>query len=126
MALFQNLVVAWLFLIVGVAPAWSAPTKDVDGSADSPLATRYPGSIIDNYKMRQFDAFNFPIGAVTPQGAPKSLQLEGKITRISYVFPTDRSPADVYRNYESALKRAGFETVFSCRGAGCGPARFHM
>ncbi|HSY27683.1 MAG TPA: DUF4892 domain-containing protein [Burkholderiaceae bacterium] len=126
MALFRNVALAWLFLIVGVAPAWSTPAKDVEGSADSPLATRYPGSIIDNYKTHQFDEFNFPVGAVTPQGAPKSLRLEGKITRISYIVPADRSPLDVYRNYESALKRAGFETIFSCSGDACGIARFHM
>lgn len=102
-----------------------AQNKDVPGSKDSPLATRYPGSVIDNYKTKQFDAFEFPIGAVTA-GAPKSLHLEGKITRIAYIFPADRSTLEVYRNYESALKRAGFQTVFACSGDACGIARFHM
>ena len=108
------------------ATAATAQSKDVPGSQDSPFATRYPGSVIDNYKTRQFDEFNFPVGAVTPQGAPKMLHLEGKITRISYTFPSDRSPLEVYRNYESALKNAGFETVFVCKGDACGLARFHM
>jgi len=119
-----NLLVATLFLTLTAVPAPSQ-SKDVEGSKDSPLASRYPGSIIDNYKTRQFDEFNFPIGAIT-QGAPKSLHLEGKITRIEYTYPRDRSPLEVYRNYESALKKAGFETVFTCSGDACGVARFHM
>jgi hypothetical protein len=119
-----NLLVATLFLTLTAVPAPSQ-SKDVEGSKDSPLASRYPGSIIDNYKTRQFDEFNFPIGAIT-QGAPKSLHLEGKITRIEYTYPRDRSPLEVYRNYESALKKAGFEAVFTCSGDACGVARFHM
>src|ERR1035441_9815315 len=121
----RNLLVATLSLVLAAAPA-AAQSKDVEGSKDSPLASRYPGSVIDNYKTKQFDEFSFPIGKVTSQGMPKSLHLEGKITRISYTYPQDRSPLEVYRNYESALKRAGFETVFACSGDACGLARFHM
>src|ERR1022692_2707836 len=117
----RNLLVATLSLVLAAAPA-AAQSKDVEGSKDSPLASRYPGSVIDNYKTRQFDEFSFPIGAVTSQGVPKSLHLEGKITRISYTYPQDRSPLKVYRNYESALKKAGFETVFACSGDACGIA----
>jgi len=121
----RNLLAACLFLTLAAAPAAAQP-KDVDGSKDSPLVSRYPGSVIDNYKVRQFDEFNFPVGAVTPQGSPKLLHLEGKITRIAYVNPKDRSPLEIYRNYESALKRAGFETVFTCSGDACGLARFRI
>jgi hypothetical protein len=121
----RMLLVAGLFVAFAAAPMAAQP-RDVEGSKDSPLVSRYPGSIIDNYKTRQFDEFSFPVGAVTPQGMPKSVHLEGKITRISYTYPQDRSPVEVYRNYESALKHAGFETVFACSGDACGVARFHM
>jgi len=121
----RYLLIAALLPAIAATPA-VAQSKDVEGSMDSPLVSRYPGSIIDNYKTRQFDKFSFPIGAITSQGMPKSLHLEGKITRISYTYPHDRSPLEVYRNYESALKRAGFETVFTCAGDACGLARFHM
>ena len=87
----RNLLVATLSLVLAAAPA-AAQSKDVEGSKDSPLASRYPGSVIDNYKTKQFDEFSFPIGKVTSQGMPKSLHLEGKITRISYTYPQDRSP----------------------------------
>lgn len=113
--------------VAGLLLGWAAAqSKDVAGSADSPLVTRYPGSIIDNYKTRQFDEFSFPVGAVTSQGAPKVQRLEGKITRIEYAYPKDRSPLEVYRNYESALKKAGFVSIFTCSGDACGIARFHQ
>lgn len=118
----RNLFVAGLCLALGAA----AQPKDATGSKDSPLMSRYPGSVIDQYHTSQFDEFNFPVGAVTAQSMPKSLHLEGKITRIVYTNPEGRSPLEIYRNYESALKRAGFETVFTCTGDACGIARFHM
>jgi flagellar motor protein MotB len=125
MTMSQNLLAIALSLALAAAPA-AGQAKDVEGSKDSPLVSRYPGSVIDNYKTKQFDEFNFPIGAITSQGMPKSLHLEGRITRISYTYPQDRSPLEVYRNYETALKRAGFETVFTCSGDACGVARFHL
>ena len=76
MTMNRNLLVAMLSLALA-APA-AAQSKDVEGSKDSPLVSRYPGSVIDNYKTRQFDEFNFPIGSMTSQGTPKSLHLEVK------------------------------------------------
>jgi hypothetical protein len=59
----RNLLVAGLFLALAAAPA-AAQSKDVEGSKDTPLASRYPGSVITNYASKQFDEFSFPIGAV--------------------------------------------------------------
>ncbi len=54
------------------------------------------------------------------------LRLEGRITRIDYANPQGRSALEIFRNYETALTRAGFETVFTCSGDQCGLARFHI
>ena len=64
MTVNRNLLVAMLSLSLTAGPA-AAQSKDVEGSKDSPLASRYPGSVIDNYKTKQFDEFSFPIGKVT-------------------------------------------------------------
>jgi OOP family OmpA-OmpF porin len=120
-----NMLAAGLCLALAAAPAAAQP-KDAAGSKDSPLVTRYPGSVIDRYVTHEFDEFNFPIGAIVPDHGPKSLHLEGKITRIVYTNPKERSGLEIYRNYESALKRAGFETIFTCSGDACGIARFHL
>jgi len=112
-------------LLIALAPFAAAQAKDIAGSADSPLISRYPGSTITNYATHEFDAFQLPVGAVTPKGEPKFQTIEGRITRIVYADPAGRSSLEVYRNYESALKSAGFEPIYACIGDACGISRFH-
>jgi outer membrane protein OmpA-like peptidoglycan-associated protein len=98
-----------------------AQPKDLPNSKDHPLVTRYPGSVIDVYSVVAFDEFNLPLGKLQGQKFDKSQHLEGKITRIGYAVPAGRSILEVFRNYESALQRGGFTTLFSCANDdGCG------
>jgi outer membrane protein OmpA-like peptidoglycan-associated protein len=97
-----------------------AQPKDLPNSKDHPLVTRYPGSVIDVYSVVAFDEFNLPLGKLKDAGFDKSQHLEGKITRIGYAAPAGRSILEVYRNYESALQRGGFTTLFSCANDDCG------
>jgi len=92
----------------------AAQDHDSDGK-DHPLISRYPGSFIDHYQTSEFDEFMLPLGKLNDQRVPvKSQHLEGKITRIKYDIPPQRSILEVFRNYESSLKGAGFETLFTC------------
>jgi outer membrane protein OmpA-like peptidoglycan-associated protein len=50
----------------------------------------------------------------------KSQPLEGKFTRIHYAIPSGRSTMEVLRNYQDAIQRAGFQTLFTCALAQCG------
>ena len=100
--------------------------QDKAGSRDHPLITRYPGSVITQYAAKEFDEFSLPVGPAKYPAPPKIQLLEGKVTRIGYSYPAERSSLEVYRNYESALKRAGFQTMFTCSGDTCGRARFQM
>ncbi len=98
-----------------------AQGRDVEGSKDHPLVSRFAGSVIKYYDVKQFDEYVLPLGKVTWNRDKeihefKSKRLEGKITRIFYNAPKGRSPLEIYRSYESALKRAGFKILFS--GAG--------
>lgn len=55
----------------------------------------------------------------------KSQPLEGKITHILYENPQGRSVLEVYRNYESTLRSAGFQVLFSCTSVDrCGGGYF--
>ncbi|MDI6792888.1 MAG: DUF4892 domain-containing protein, partial [bacterium] len=91
-----------------------AQEEDVEGSKDHPLISRYPGSIIGYYKVTKFDEYILPLGKVDKEWKlTKSQKLEGKVTQITYSAPEDRSTLEIYRNYELALKKAGFETLFS-------------
>jgi len=83
------------------------------------LISRYPGSVIKNYLTREFDEFTLPLSKATDQKFAKSQHLEGKVTRIVYAAPQGRSVLEVFRNYQGALKKAGFETLFTCGPQDC-------
>ena len=97
-----------------------AQGQDLEGSKDHALISRYPGSRIVGYVTKEYDEFLFPEGKVENDQPAKSERLEGKITRITYQAPMGRSTLEVYRNFEDALKRAGFQVVFSCAEPNCG------
>jgi flagellar motor protein MotB len=105
-----------------IAASCGAQQNDIPNSQDHPLVTRYPGSFIKVYSVAEFDEFNLPLGKLKDNGLfEKSQHLEGKITRIGYAAPAGRSILEVYRNYESALQRGGFTTLYSCANRdGCG------
>ena len=102
-----------------------AQNEDREGSKDHPLISRFPGSIIKYYDVKQFDEYILPLGKVERErdedykwvsNLTKSKQLEGKVTRITYEAPEDRSTLEIYRNYELALKKAGVEILFTSTG----------
>ena len=104
------------------APFVAAQDADVEGSRDHPLISRYPGSIIRSYVAKEFDELTLPLGKTSDQKFAKSQHLEGKITRIAYAAPQGRSVLEVFRNYQGALKKAGFETLFACGPQDCAGA----
>jgi OOP family OmpA-OmpF porin len=107
-------------LLLGLlAPFAAAQNEDVEGSKDHPLISRYPGSVITQYLAKEFDEFTLPLGKLTDDKFTKSQHLEGKLTRIVYVAPEGRSVLEVFRNYQGALKKAGFETLFTCGPQDC-------
>jgi outer membrane protein OmpA-like peptidoglycan-associated protein len=97
-----------------------AQDQDVEGSKDHPLISRYPGSIITEYVEKEYDELTLPLGPARDNAIAKSQHLEGKWTRIVYDAPRGRSLLEVYRNYEGALQRAGFQILFSCANQACG------
>ncbi len=108
-------------LLLGLsAPFAAGQDQDLEGSKDHPLISRYPGSVITRYLTKEFDEFTLPLGEVVDEKFTKSQPLEGKITRIVYVAPAGRSVLEVFRNYQGALKKGGFETFFTCGPQGCG------
>jgi len=86
-----------------------------------PLVPAYPGS--KTYQatvVAAFDEFDMPTGPSKNGKMSKSEHLEGKVTMLSYLSPEGRSILEIFRNYESGLKEAGFETLFTCKGEQCG------
>jgi outer membrane protein OmpA-like peptidoglycan-associated protein len=84
-------------------PVCGAQTKDAKGCTDSPLLSRFPGSIITGCRSADDDAFKFDM----PTGKPQKV-LEGKYQEIRYHFPSTASKAQVVRNLVTALHTAGY------------------
>src|SRR5690606_20729773 len=110
---------------IGVANA-----ADVAGSADHPLVPRYEGSEIVSYDAQEFTDYRLLDARAKNYGGldknlDATLPLEGKVTRLSYRAPADRSVLEVFRNYKNALNAAGFETVFTCEKDACGGRNFN-
>ncbi len=119
------LVLSILISLLGVAVNGRAQGQDSPGSADHPLVTRYAGSFIDGYEVRDFDEYTLPLGPAVKDAAgrrvpSKKETLEGRITRILYRGPEGRSTLEILRNYQAALESAGFETLFTCADKECG------
>ena len=122
--------IALILLALLITPAGFA--EEVEGSKDHPMVSRYEGSSIVGYDFREFDSYEILLGKVKrdPENpsdkiAESSENLEGKVTKISYYLPEDRSTLEVFRNYEDALKAAGFEIIFTCANNECGGRDFN-
>lgn len=86
-----------------------------------PLVPAYPGSSVEQAaEVSAFDEFDMPTGPNEDGKMSKSEHLEGKLTTFAYRNPDDRSTLEIFRNYESGLKDAGFATLFTCKGEQCG------
>jgi OOP family OmpA-OmpF porin len=118
-------ITAVFLTLLCTSTAWAQDTEDSPGSEDHPLVTRYAGSIIDGYEVKDFTTYTLPLGpavqdASGERSAAESVTLEGKVTRVLYRGPEERATLEILRNYQSALEAAGFETVFSCTPDDCG------
>ncbi|MCM8785802.1 MAG: DUF4892 domain-containing protein [Candidatus Omnitrophica bacterium] len=114
----------FIFLLVGLAYS----QEDVKGSKDHPIISRYPGSYIYHYDQKEFDEFEILLGPVKSPSdedikKAKKEKLEGKITKIQYQAPKERSPLEVFKNYEEAIKKANFDIIYLARGSEIGGIR---
>jgi OOP family OmpA-OmpF porin len=112
-------------LLSGFAGITTAHAADIKGSEDHPLISRYEGSDILRYKADKFNEYPLFIDKISTstgiEGHPDSVMwLEGQVTKLLYLNPSERSSLEVFRNYEAGLKDSGFEVLFSCKSSSCG------
>lgn len=88
---------------------------------DHPLVSRYEGSTVNSKKVEEFGEYKLVTGR-TPKGDFVGETLKGKVTRFIYTNPKDRSTLEIFRNYQTALERAGMKTIYTCALEECGPA----
>lgn len=96
--------------------ASAAELRDIPGASDSPVVSRYQGSILDG-------AGGEPLGFTRvvdlEKGKPVLRQVEGRISNRFYFGPKGASALEVFRNYRQALEAAGFQIVYACEEPQC-------
>ncbi len=88
---------------------------------DHPLLSAYAGSTIESRKVEEFGNYKLVKGR-DEKGGFVSEELKGKLTRIVYRNPPDRSTLEIFTNYEKALTGKGMGTKWRCELDECGPA----
>ncbi|MGR3809939.1 OmpA family protein [Jiulongibacter sp. NS-SX5] len=89
--------------------------QDVNGSQDHEIIGRYPGSTIKYYYTKEYAELDFP-QEIKDAEPSKIVTGKGKHTSILYEAPTNVSPLEIFRNYESAIKNGKGTLLFSCKG----------
>jgi hypothetical protein len=119
-----------LALAVGPAVGVIAQTSaDVKGSRDHPMISRIDGSRIKRFEQKELDEYRLVKGSLPgfdEEGArlpnteaalndEDSIRLEGRVWRLTYELPNNRSTLEVIKSYQTELANAGFKTLFSAR-----------
>jgi OmpA-OmpF porin, OOP family len=90
------------------------------GPAQHPLVPHYDGAELLRREAEAFSDYALRTGKARPAGVRT---VEGQLTRLTYQAPRDRAVLEVFRNYETGLRQAGYEILFSCARADCGDIR---
>jgi OmpA-OmpF porin, OOP family len=110
---FRSLVL-FTAILLGLGFATAGQGQDKEGCKDHPLISRYPGSVLNDCLQKDFDDFTMMLGRNVDGKFSKSQVLEGRVTALEYTAPEGRSVIEVFRNYQGALKKAGFQTLYTC------------
>jgi len=101
-----------LFLLIGFFALPMLAQEDWKNCEDHPLITRYPGTYIYWCHTDNFTEYHVAIGKINGyRSIDKWLDIEGKVTRISYHYEGGRTMGEIYLNYRNALEKAGFEIL---------------
>ncbi len=113
--MFKKTIFCFMTLFVvslGFTPIYAQ--EDIEGSEDHPMISRYEGAYIKGYEHYDYNQLTF---YKEEDGDLQELTPEGEVTRILYFLPAEGiSVLQVQRNYQQALKDAGFEMVYECTG----------
>lgn len=91
-----------------------------------PLVKPYEGSKVSvPLSVKDFERVEFP--SAPGQNKPLTLQtMEGRVLKAIYENPKGRSPLEVFRNYQQALERAGYQVMALCLGKECGRVKSNL
>ena len=101
----------------------TALATDKDGATDHSILTRYPGFDIRDQAIIEYDEADIVLGPLTEVDREKSLatqRLEGAVHNTQYRMKGKSvSLLQLFRNYETALRKLNAEVLFSCLRDAC-------
>lgn len=100
-----------------------AQDADVRGSRDHADLPRFENGRIRAYRTYDNAEILIPKASINTRAdeTEKTIKLQGAVQHSDYVIRPLRPSNELDRHYETALRRGGFETVFTCSGtAACG------
>lgn len=85
---------------------------------DHPLINRFPGANIAHYEHLEYEEMSFILSKPYKKDgtwvADKTQPVAGKVTYIHYELPKTKSPLQVFRNYQKAIKKQNMTVLFNC------------
>jgi outer membrane protein OmpA-like peptidoglycan-associated protein len=86
--------------------AQAKPPQDKKGCKDSPLISRFPGSVITECEDKDDKSYDFAMPGAGHQ------TVEGEYHYLEYRGPDSASNAELARNMGTALRNAGYKMLF--------------
>lgn len=95
------------FLLAIPVRAQDDERKDAEGCKDSPLITRFPGSIINSCDNKEYEQADLPMAN------SETKHVEGEYHYWDIATREGTSEIQVFRNFQTAIKNAGFTIDFT-------------
>ena len=106
---------SYLLLSLSLGSMLIAPRVNaVEPISDHSLVNPYEGSQLRRKNIQEYDEYNAFLGMDESGEKPIDLELKGKVTKLVYSQPKDRSILEVYTNYQQALEQAGANILYQC------------
>jgi OOP family OmpA-OmpF porin len=93
---------------------WKKP--HVEGAKEHRVLKFYPDSSVYEYSVADFDSIELVTGIDRKKEDVVTTTLEGRITKYDSVHKPGTSALEMLRNYENALRKAGFVTMLASKG----------
>src|SRR5215472_12480478 len=103
----KKAIIGSLLALVVCAVSLQAQEQDAEGCKDSPLITRFPGSTIHGCENKEYEQAEMPVGT-NKDGDVINKTFEGEYHYWDYGTRDGVSEIQVFRNFQNALKAAGF------------------
>jgi len=128
--------IVWIGLVFfcTLAQGSAIQAQDTKGARDHPLVKRFPGSTIVQYEKRRSAAYTIPTGPLLkwdysrsqPDFGGKKLDLEGEVTRITYVVRRGVSAAETFAGFKAQLAEKGFKQLYEAKGPELGRSQGNL